>query len=92
MNENGYETNLDELEDMGFDILNNYKDENGNYGIRKIVIELQFYEDGSWCLDSSGLDGMNATLDTGDNLIKILPTLKYCRDIFLKAIKELDGE
>lgn len=86
----GYNNALEELEDMGFEILNNYKDKDGNYGIRKISIDIQFYEDGSWCLDSGDSKGINATLESGDSLIKILPTLKHCRDVFLKTIKEID--
>ena len=82
-------TALEELEDMGFEILNNNKDKNGNYHNRKISIDVQFYEDGSWVVDSCMGKGQNATLGSGDNLIKILPVLKESKDIFLKAIKEI---
>ena len=90
LNENRYNSSLEELEDLGFEILNNYKDENGEYGLRKISLDLQFYEGGGWCIDSCDSNGMNATLDAGKNLIEILPTLKMCRDLFLKTIKEID--
>lgn len=85
-------TALETLKDMGFEILNNYKDKNGKYYIRKISLNVQFYEDGGWCVDSQDSDGLNATLDSGNNLVKILPILKESRDIFLKAIKEIDKE
>lgn len=90
MSENGYNNALEELEDMGFEILNNTKNDNGKYYNRKISIDIQFYEDGSWCIDSGDSNGQNATLDSGDNLIKIIPTLKHCRDLFLKVIKEIN--
>ena len=80
-------TAIEELEDMGFEVLNvDYKDK---YHVRKISIDVQFYEDGSWCVDSCIADGQSATLGTGDDLRKILPILRGCRDIFLKALKEV---
>lgn len=83
-------TALEELEDLGFEILNNDPDEDGNYNNRKISIDVQFYEDGSWVVDSCIGDGQNATLDSGDDLRNILPVLKDCKTVFLKAIQEID--
>ncbi len=79
-------TALEELEDMGFEILNKGIDD--KYHVRKISIDVQFYEDGSWCVDSCIAPGQNATLGSGRDLRNILPILKYCRNVFLKALKE----
>ncbi len=81
-------TALEILKDMGFQILNmNIDKENSN---RKISIDVQFYEDGSWVVDSNDSTGLNTTLNSGTNLVNILPILKECRNTFLKAISELD--
>ena len=88
MNEKKELTALEELEDSGFEIFD-YSTEKEN-GLKKICLCVQFYNDGDWIIDSmDGTGGLNATLKSGDDLRKILPTLKYYRDLFLKALKEL---
>lgn len=81
-------TALEELKDMGFEIVD-YSTEKEPDGLKKIGIYITFYDDGGWAIDSMDLSGLNATLSSGNDLRKILPILKECRDTFLKALKEL---
>lgn len=81
-------TALEELEDMGFEIVD-YSTEGEPDVLKKIGIYIAFYEDGGWAIDSMDLSGINATLGSGNDLRKILPILKECRETFLKALKEL---
>lgn len=89
MNKKKKFTALEELEDLGMSIFD-YSTEKEPNGIKKICLYVQFYNDGSWVIDSMDEYGMNSTIDSGADLRKILPKLKECRDLFLKALKELD--
>lgn len=81
-------TAKEELEDMGIEIYE-YHGEDGEESIIKIPIWVQFYEDGSWAVDSTDdMGGANRTLETGENLVDILPILRSIRDVFLKTLKE----
>lgn len=80
-------TALEELEDMGFEIVD-YSTEEEPDGIKKIGIYIAFYDDGGWAIDSMDLSGINATLGSGNDLRKITPILKECRETFLKALRE----
>ncbi len=78
---------IEELKDYGIDIIDNSYE-----GIKKfkIVLGVEFHDDGSWFLESldSRTGGCNSDLASGNNLIEILTPLKEYRDMFLKAIKE----
>ncbi len=81
-------TALEELEDMGFEIVD-YSTEKEPDGFKKIGVCIGIYEDGGWAIDSMDLSRINAKLGSGNDLRKILPILKECRETFLEALKEL---
>ncbi len=78
---------IEELKDYGIDIIDNSYEDIKKF---KIVLGVEFHEDGSWFLESidSKTGGLNSDLASGMNLIKILTRLKKYRDLFLDAIKD----
>ena len=95
-------TALEELEEMGFELIFTEEED----GIDKLPFFVSFYPDGSWdvmtishtkitYLDESGTlqtnivsGGGGNDLGSGDNLISILPILRNIRDIYLKCLKK----
>lgn len=76
------------LRDLGFEIINP-KSEYPKDNIRKIVIEVELWENGMWSLCSTERNASESgDLGYGKNLLKMLPLIRECRDLFLKVIKE----